>query len=150
MTEDRTVLEITPATPGEFEAAMRLLAEAGLPVADLANKDPGGFLAARIGDNFAGFVGLEHFGETGLLRSLIVDPAFRGAGLGRVVVAALESHARDRGIAELWLLTIDADDWFAGLDYVARNRADAPESIRQTDEFSGLCPDDAVLMSKAL
>ena len=134
----------------DIDTATRLLDAAGLPVEDIGAKAPGAFLAAAVGDALVGFVGLEQFGGVGLLRSLIVDPAFRSAGLGRVLVAALESHAGARGISELWLLTIDADRWFAGLDYVVRERADAPDSIRDTREFSELCPDDAVLMSKSL
>ena len=145
-----TSLEIRSATRTDIATATRLLEAAGLPVDDIDRKKPGAFLAAAVGDTMVGFIGLEQFGSIGLLRSLIVEPAFRGSGLGRVLVAALESHACDRGVSELWLLTIDADQWFERLDYVARKRDDAPESIRDTEEFSGLCPDDAVLMSKTL
>ena len=48
------------------------------------------------------------------------------------------------------MLTIDADSFFEKLDYVARGRDVAPDAIRDTEEFSTLCPGDAVLMSKAL
>lgn len=145
-----TKLEIRTAIATDVAAAADLLAAAGLPVADLARRDPEGFLTATIGDAIAGFVGLEQYDDKGLLRSLIVDPAYRGAGLGRVLVAAMESHASRRGVNELWLLTIDADQWFARLGYEPRAREDAPDTIRQTDEFSDLCPDDAALMSKTI
>ena len=143
-------LQIRAATASDLAAAIRLLEAAGLPVADLARKGSDDFLAAAVGEVFAGFIGLEQFDEFGLLRSLIVEPDFRSAGLGRVLVAALESYAGSRGVAELWLLTIDADQWFVKLGYAVRERDEAPGAIRSTDEFSGLCPDDAVLMSKAL
>lgn len=143
-------LEIRPATRSDIATATRLLDAANLPVDDIAGKDPGAFFAAVVGDSLVGFIGLEQFGAVGLLRSLIVDPSFRGAGLGRVLVAALESHAGKCGVGELWLLTIDADQWFARLDYVVTDRSDAPDSIRATEEFCGLCPDDAVLMRKTL
>lgn len=143
-------LEIRPATRSDIATATRLLEAANLPVDDIGRKAPDAFLAAVVGDTLVGFIGLEQSGSVGLLRSLIIDPSFRGAGLGRVLVAALETHAGGQGISELWLLTIDADQWFTRLDYVVRERDDAPESIRKTEEFSGLCPDDAVLMSKAL
>ena len=145
-----TSIEIRPASVADIEAAAKLLGAAQLPVADLSQRSPEDFLVARVGDTFAGFIGMEQYGEKGLLRSLVVDPAFRGAGLGRVLVAALESHANSRGVNELWLLTIDADAWFAKLDYEVHQRHDAPESIQNTDEFSELCPGDAVLMSKAI
>ena len=143
-------LEIRPATLADIEAATRLLDAAGLPVDDIGAKAPDAFLAAVVGDTLVGFIGLEEFDGVGLLRSLIVDPGFRSAGLGRVLVAALESHAGARGVDELWLLTIDADRWFARLDYVVRERSDVPDSIRDTREFSELCPGDAVLMSKTI
>jgi len=54
------------------------------------------------------------------------------------------------GVDELWLLTIDADAFFVSLGYETRERSEAPEAIRNTEEFSGLCPEDAVLMSKQL
>ena len=145
-----TNLEIRPATHSDIGTAKRLLEAAGLPIDDIDGKDPATFLAATVGETPVGIIGLEQFDGVGLLRSLIVEPSFRGAGLGRVLVAALESHAGSRGVGELWLLTIDADQWFARLDYVTRDREDAPDAIRSTEEFSGLCPDDAVLMSKRL
>jgi N-acetylglutamate synthase-like GNAT family acetyltransferase len=92
----------------------------------------------------------EHFGPIGLLRSLVVAPAFRAAGLGRVLVTALESQAASLGVRELWLLTIDADAWFEKLGYEARQRGQAPEVITRTAEFASLCPGDAVLMQKTL
>ena len=51
---------------------------------------------------------------------------------------------------ELWLLTIDADAWFARLGYTTQARAFAPPEIQQTEEFASLCPGDAVLMMKKL
>src|SRR5690606_9873621 len=51
-----------------------------------------------------GVIGLESFDRTGLLRSLAVDPASRGAGIGAELVAALEGQASDAGITDLWLL----------------------------------------------
>ena len=122
----------------------------GLPIEDLSPDLLAGFLVMRGPEGVLGMIGLEHYGDVGLLRSLVVDPAVRGAGAGRALVEALESKARARGVRELWLLTIDADRWFAGLGYAVRVRDDAPGPISSTREFSGLCPDDAVLMSKRL
>ena len=143
-----TNLEIRPAVTADFEIATALLADSNLPVDDLDARFLEGFLTATVGDKIAGFIGLENYGDVGLLRSLVVNPELRSVGLGRVLVAAVESYARDRGVSELWLLTIDADRWFAKLDYAARERDEAPQSIQQTREFSDLCPGDAVLMSK--
>jgi hypothetical protein len=53
-------------------------------------------------------------------------------------------------VRELWLLTIDADDWFQELGYSEKLRGEAPLVITQTAEFASLCPGDAVLMKKTL
>ena len=143
-------LEIRAAAAVDFDAVVELLSRASLPVEDLTADSVIGFLLATIDDTIAGLIGLEHFRETGLLRSLVVDPAFRGAGLGRLLVAALESQAAGQGVRELWLLTIDADAWFGELGYSPRQRDQAPDAIRQTVEFTSLCPGDAVLMAKSL
>ncbi len=146
----RRDLEIRAASAADFDAAIALLARAKLPVADLSAASVSEFLVASIDHSFAGLIGLELYGAIGLLRSLVVDPAFRSAGLGRVLVAALEAQATSQGVNELWLLTIDADTWFRGLGYDERQRDQAPDAIAQTAEFVTLCPGDAVLMRKTL
>lgn len=95
-------------------------------------------------------IGLEEYANCGLLRSLIVDTSCRGSGVGARLVAALEARTSRRGLQSLWLLTIDADQFFARLGYTEMPRYEAPQSIQSSAEFSSLCPDDAVLMCKHL
>ncbi len=108
------------------------------------------FIVATQAGEPVGMIGLEKFGNVGLLRSLVVNEAGRGAGLGARLVTELELRARSEHIDELWLLTIDADPFFAQHGYVVAERDDAPNAIRNTAEFSTLCPGDAVLMCKHL
>ena len=86
----------------------------------------------------------------GLLRSLVVAGNARNTGLGGKLVGALESAAVTAGIAELWLLTIDAERFFLRHDFEIVDRTAAPDEIRRTDEFSALCPESAFLMRKSL
>jgi len=79
-----------------------------------------------------------------------VPPANRRGGVGKALVEALEKMAIEKGVSELWLLTIDADAWFAQLGYRVQEREAAPPAIQKTEEFSSLCPGDAVLMRKNL
>lgn len=139
---------LRPATAADVHVARALLAAEGLPTEDLSD-DNLAIVAEAAGD-VAGLIGLERFAHRGLLRSLVVAGNYRGLGLGNKLVAALEDHARALGIRELWLLTIDADRWFAGIAYDAVERDAAPRDIRNTREFSSLCPGDAVLMRKVL
>lgn len=132
----------------DFAACRELIAAASLPVADLSAERLA--LVAESDGEINGVIGLEAFGDTGLLRSLSVAPAARRNGTGRALVEALEAHAAEQSIRELWLLTIDADGYFEKLGYECRARQDAPAAIAATEEFSGLCPADSVLMSKRL
>lgn len=124
------------------------LSEAGLPIEDLTIERLA--LVAEQNGKVAGVIGLERFAGLGLLRSLVVSAQHRRSGVGKALVEALERLAVESDMAELWLLTIDADAWFARLGYDAQARDLAPAEIRQTEEFSNLCPGDAVLMRKRL
>ena len=141
-------VRIRASEPADLAFTRDLLAAEGLPVDDLAIEYLA--LSAEVDGELRGVIGLEAFEGTGLLRSLVVSQNARGFGLGGTLVAALEAYASGRGIRELWLLTIDADPFFAGLGYVVEQRDNAPDAIQQTREFSGLCPGDAVLMRKTL
>ena len=141
-------LTIRPASAADLNAAKKLLHEARLPTADLT----AGHLAltAEKNNEIQGLIGVESFGEPALLRSLVVRPGARGSGVGAALVTALETACFCEGVSEMWLLTTDADAFFARLGYAVRDRGDAPGAIRKTAEFAGLCPGDAVLMSKKL
>lgn len=141
-------LTIRPATSADLKPSAELLAAAGLPVADLS-VDRLAFVAEKE-EMFQGVIGLERYGNKALLRSLAVASEARGSGIGPALVTALEVACIADGVQELWLLTIDAEPFFASLGYGVRLRTEAPDEIRNTAEYSALCPDDAVLMSKQL
>ena len=141
-------MTIRPSVSTDFEPIRALLERAGLPVEDFSPKHL--LFVAQDAGQVVGAIGFEPYDNVGLLRSLIVDEAARGSGLGARLVRELESHARADGVDEIWLLTIDADAFFARLGYQAADRADAPAAIGKTREFSGLCPASAVLMQKRI
>ena len=141
---------VRPGASQDLAILTEWLEAAGLPTADLTGAHMQDFLVAVDDETPLGMIGLETFGDVGLLRSLVVDPETRSRGVGRQLVAALEAIAVSKGIAELWLLTIDADKYFAARGYTTQERDLAPGSIRGTAEFSDLCPGDAALMKKQL
>ena len=144
----RAKISVRGAVASDLDTARDWLTNAGLPSADLTPGHMRGFLIAEVGDESVGMIGLEAFGELGLLRSLVVDDAHRGAGIGKQLVSGLEKMAAAAGITQLWLLTIDAEAYFADLGFTLRSRDDVPDAIRGSREFSSLCPGDAALMSK--
>ena len=145
-----TAIQITQGAASDLGILKSWLSAAGLPIEDLTVAHMRNFLIATTSDALVGMIGLEQFEDVGLLRSLVVDPSARGDGVGRQLVTALEKKANGDGVAELWLMTTDADVYFARLDYEIVSRDAAPAAIQATDEFSGLCPGDATLMRKKL
>jgi len=142
---------IRSAEADDWQAVKELLQEENLPVADLeVQRMPDFLIAESASGDVIGSVGLEQFADCALLRSLVIAKDNRHAGLGRALVERLEALAQRCGAAQMWLLTIDAEDFFRRLGYTRRERSDAPEAIRGTDEFSTLCPGDACLMSRDL
>jgi len=145
---------VRDASQNDWADVRQLLDEAGLPVADLAPEQLVDFLVAeRPGSDQSetlGIIGLQRFNQTALLRSLVVSQHDRKSGLGRRLVTAVEANACCAGVKDLWLLTIDAERFFESLGYKMMSRESAPDSIRNTQEFSGLCPDGAYLMRKIL
>jgi amino-acid N-acetyltransferase len=79
-----------------------------------------------------------------------VDEAARGRGCGSRLVAEAERHAARLGVQSLYLLTTTAEDFFRALGYATIARELAPEAIRNTREFSSLCPASSVVMVKRL
>lgn len=138
------------ALPQDWGAVRSLLLASELPVDDLGPDKLDGFLIAEHDNAIAGLIGLEVLGTVGLLRSLVVAKDARSSGLGGKLVGALESAAQTAGIGELWLLTIDAERFFQRHNFEIVDRAAAPDEIRNSEEFSALCPGTAFLMCKSL
>lgn len=134
----------------DLPALRPLLTAADLPPDELEAVLPDGLLVARAGGRLVGAVALQAAGDDGLLRSLVVDPAWRGRGLGVALVDALETLASDRGLRALYLLTETAGEFFPRHGYVPADRARVPAAVAATAEFSSVCPGSAACLAKPL
>lgn len=139
-------VEIIRLSP-EVEA---LLAETRLPVSDLSSSRSLTLLGVRERGRLVGVVGIESYGEVGLLRSLAVLPVRRNFGLGVGLVSNAETWAAERGVNTLYLLTTTAAKFFARLGYEAVPRSEAPAAIATTGQFADLCPASSTFMRKVL
>lgn len=131
-------------------AVEALLRSNDLPIADLSALQSSDFLFCGQSEKPIGVIGIQILGSVGLLRSLVVSDIGRNHGCGTALVEALESKAKHAGIKDLYLLTETAEAFFANLNYTKISRDGAPSAIKNTQEFDGLCPDDAILMHKQL
>ena len=142
-------MELRPAIATEHAPIHALLARCGLPTEDLADATVD-FIVAIEDVRLVGVIGLQTFGETGLLRSLAVEESARGTGIGARLVQALEALARERGLRQLVLLTQTAASFFAGRGYAPTDRQAVPASLQASAEFRSLCPVSATCMARTL
>jgi amino-acid N-acetyltransferase len=94
--------------------------------------------------------GLQRFGCSALLRSVVVAEDRRGNGLGQMIVWELELLASATHISRLFLLTQTASEFFARQGYRVIERSAVPEEVQGSEEFRSLCPSSAVCMAKIL
>jgi N-acetylglutamate synthase-like GNAT family acetyltransferase len=141
---------IAPFVSHDEVALAVLLQACELSTEDITPEMLEHFLTAHVGKVLVGCAGVDVMGEAGLLRSVAVDEAHRGTGLGKELVAAVEELAKKEGVRELYLLTTTAEDFFAGLGYREIPRDQSPADIAATEQFASLCPSSSSFMVKAL
>ena len=129
---------------------LKLLENCDLLVSDIALSNSLYFFGYHQHGKLVGAVGFEYFGTVALLRSLAVTAELRGSGLGRTLVRFAESEARSMGIIALFLLTETVEQFFTKLSYQLLSRENAPQVIKNTAQFSTLCPATSSFMSKPL
>ncbi|WP_123538604.1 arsenic resistance N-acetyltransferase ArsN2 [Halosimplex salinum] len=147
MTE--TPVTLQRADDDSLRYAESILGRAGLPTDDLRTA-PVHVYVARDGTERIGVGALEVHGSDALLRSVAVEPAERGNGHGTAIVDALETEAKRSGVSRLYLLTTTASDFFVALGYDEIDRPNAPDSIRDTTQFTDLCPSSATCLYKSV
>jgi amino-acid N-acetyltransferase len=137
------------ATAADAQSVHDLLRRSDLPTSDLIAARPQ-FLIAECAAQMVGIGALERFGTAALLRSVAVEPQWRGSGVGRLLIGQLEERARAAGIDELILLTLTARDFFASVGYGSKPRDEVPAAVLASAEFRSLCPASAHCMAKSL
>src|ERR1035438_153396 len=88
-------IELRAALPADRDAIESLLGKAGLPVREV-DTHLENFLVATRQNQLLGCAGMELYGTTALLRSLAVEPEYRGIGLGRRLTGVLRSEEQRR------------------------------------------------------
>lgn len=147
--ETRTALRLTRLPPDERADSKRLLESCSLPTSDLDEPDVLLFRGVVDGQP-VGVGGFELFGGSALLRSIAVERDRQGQGLGTALCRELERRARERGVRTLYLLTTDAAEFFERLGFDRCEREAVPAAVRDSREFSDLCPVSAVCMVKEI
>ena len=147
--EGQTTIQATLAVGAQLERLRNALESEKLPTADIELPDRT-FFEFTLGGNIVGWGGFETYGADALLRSLVVERAYRSKGVGTSLLNVLEVKAAELDIIRLHLLTTSASSFFEQMGYESLPRGAAPSLISLTEQFKGLCPGSACYMSKAL
>src|SRR3569833_1913902 len=117
------------------EDIIALLSSEKLPASDLPASLKN-FLVVIENDELVGVIGLETYGNYGLLRSLAVRPDSRNQNIAGKLVREIENLATAEGLKAIFLLTETASDYFLRKGYHAIARAEMPTEVQQSSEFS--------------
>lgn len=143
---DRTMdAEIRKARLEDLNAVLALLADASLPREGVAEHFRH-FLVAHGKGVVVGSVGQEHYGQSSLLRSLVVAPPHQGRGLGRALTERIVEEARGQSVKQLFLLTETAPGFFSRFGFKQIPREEAASAVKESVEFRTACCQSAVCM----
>jgi amino-acid N-acetyltransferase len=137
------------ATDADQVEVIRVLQFADRPLAGAPNPHTD-FYVAEYSGHVVGAVGLEVHGAHALLRSVAVDPALQGTGVGAALITGILQHAVARGAAMVYVLTWSAEFYFHRFGFSRIGQDDVDESIRRSMDFTVASPAAAVVMRREL
>lgn len=140
------IVKATEQSRGEIKS---LLQYQSLPAEDLPDVLTD-FYAAVDAGKLIGLIGMERYSHYGLLRSMVVHPDHRNKRIAEALVSRLEQDAKSTGITEMYLLTETADKYFSKKGYITIARDTVPAELKNSSEFSHVCPVSAIVMKKPL
>ena len=142
-------MQITKATAQNRNDITELLQSQQLPTADLPSTFSDFYTMIDNGI-VIGLIGMERYGDYGLLRSLVVHPDYRNLQIAATLIKMLEEQVTSSGITAMYLLTETADKYFSRKGYNTITRDEVPDEVKQSSEFSHVCPVSAIVMRKDL
>ena len=146
---DCSCVELRGARSGDLPGVLTLLRAAELPSAGVAEMFSHFFVAEQDG-RLIGAAGLEIYGPSALLRSVVVEDEWRGSGVGRRLIDLALREAKTRGIEDVFLLTTTAEHYFPRFGFACVSREAVSQDVKASMEFQGACPASATVMRKTL
>ncbi len=143
----QTTFTVQAAQPNDTAAIIILLQQNKLPATDVAEGQQQ-FWIIREEEKIAGVIGLEEYSKYGLLRSMATAEAYRNKGIATLLINKLFEYAQKQNLQTIYLLTETAEKYFNSKGFKKINRDDVASEIKQSKEFSHLCPSTAVVMKK--
>jgi N-acetylglutamate synthase-like GNAT family acetyltransferase len=153
-TAPTTNVTFRPARAADVPRMVELIASAQLPPL-FVEEFLEGFIAGERAGEIIACGGVEMYGDCAVIRSVVVDEAGRGLGLGGRLAEMLMAHARDAGATDLYLFTADALPFWQHYGFVEvalEDWRDAPRVCWQYQFISqnrNLMPDVHTMWRKA-
>ena len=133
------------AQEADWPVVAGLLAGTGLQLVG-AREHLKHFLVALDEYGLVGCAGMEHYADTGLLRSVAVAESERGKGIGQNLVERLLLQAQQENIKTVIVLARSAEDFFRKFDFAEVRFDRLPPSIRDSVEFKFSEPEATTAM----
>ncbi len=130
-------------------AIKALLANNNLPFEDIGTENQS-FWTSKHNQQLLGCIGIERFGPRAILRSMAVAEAHRGNGIAQNLYQTLIADCIANQIVELTLLTNTAKGFFDKMGWEVVHRDSVHSEVKQSAEFSHLCPVSATVMQLSL
>jgi amino-acid N-acetyltransferase len=140
---------IDGADERDLPAVRRLLETQHLPL-DAVDEHVATMVVARDSREVVGAAAVELYAEGALLRSVVVDPAVQGRGVGHLLTESALNFAAGHGAQVVFLLTTTAEKFFPKFGFEQITRDEVPASVQASVEFQSACPASAVVMRKRL
>jgi arsenite methyltransferase len=137
---------VRSAQASDLPAVQAILAQSKLPDDGLTEQFGPAYAVAAEADRVIGVVGIERYGDFGLLRSAAVAPAARGRGVAEALVLDRIDWSMRQGLRTLYLLTTTASDYFPRFGFETIQRAEVPAEVQASVEFTSCCPTSATVM----
>lgn len=143
-------VEIRGARAEDRDAVAALLERTALPPDGLDEQFGDGYAVAVADGAVVGAAGIEVYGRAGLLRSVAVDPAWQGHGLGLRLTRERLRWSEARGLDAVYLLTTSAAGYFPRFGFMPVPRDAVPAEVRGSLQFASVCPSTAEVLALRL
>jgi tRNA (guanine37-N1)-methyltransferase len=142
---------VRPASSTDSKSVLDLLVRCELPTDGVSDRFPDGYsVAVTDSGALVGTAGVERYGTHSLLRSVAVDPAWRGRGLAERLTTDRMQWAQRGGARTMYLLTTTAADYFGRRGFQRIAREEVPAEVQSSSEFTTVCPTSAAVMMREL
>jgi amino-acid N-acetyltransferase len=142
-------VNVERAAADDGVAILRLLTKSDLPVAGVL-EHIGTALVARLDGQIVGCAALEVYPDGALLRSVAVDSAAKGGGIGTALTTSALDLARTLNMPAVYLLTTTAEGFFPRFGFARIAREEVLPSVQASIEFRSACPASAIVMRRIL